>query len=79
MTYSDKRLVASYIRLFESLSAVNKLELSAQLSKSVQREKTSRDAEFYNSFGAFGSDKPAEEITADIKASRQFRKRDISF
>lgn len=79
MTYPSKHLIDSYASLFESLSALNKLELIERLSKSLQREKTDKEAEFYSSFGAFASTKSAEEISADIKASRKFRKKDISF
>ena len=79
MTYPNKHLIKSYASLFESLSAINKLELIERLSKSLQRDKTDQEADFYKSFGAFASTKSAEDIIVDIKANRKFRKKDISF
>lgn len=79
MTYTDKYIVASYAGLFEGLSTISKLELIESLSKSLRREEADRETRFYDSFGTFASEKSAEEIVADIKASRQFRKKDISF
>jgi len=38
-----------------------------------------KDDNFYKSFGAFASKKPAEEIIADIKLSKEFRKKEIKF
>lgn len=38
-----------------------------------------KDKEFHKSFGAFSSEKSAEEIISDIKASRKFRDKDIKF
>ncbi len=40
-------------------------------------EKSKKEKDFYKSFGAFGSDKPAEEIIKEIKANRKFRKKDL--
>lgn len=79
MTYTDKHIVASYAGLFEGLSTISKLELIESLSKSLRREEADKETRFYDSFGAFASEKVAEEIVTDIKASRQFRKKDISF
>jgi hypothetical protein len=33
--------------------------------------------DFYNSFGAFASEKSAEEIINEIKESRNFRNKDL--
>ena len=79
MTYPNKHLIDSYASLFESLSALNKLELIEHLSKLLQRKKTDKEAAFYSSFGAFASTKSAEEIITEIKASREFCKKDVSF
>ncbi|PWH82239.1 helix-turn-helix domain-containing protein [Brumimicrobium oceani] len=35
------------------------------------------EQDFYKSFGAFGSEKSAEEISREIKESRRFRKKDL--
>jgi hypothetical protein len=47
------------------------MELIENLSKSLKKEKKSKDNSFYKSFAAFGSEKPANEIIAEIKASRK--------
>lgn len=79
MSYTDKHIVETYSGLFEGLSSMSKIELIENLSKSLKTETKARDDQFYKSFGAFASDKSAEEIVADIKSSRKFRKKEIKF
>ena len=79
MTHTNKHLIDAYVSLFEGLSATSKLELIENLAQSLQRDKSDQEARFYQSFGAFGSDKTAEEIAADIRARRQFCQKDITF
>jgi len=79
MSYADKHIVETYSGLFEGLSSDNKLELIETLSKSLKIEEKSKDESFYKAFGAWTSDKTAEEIIADIRSSRVFRKKDIEF
>jgi len=79
MTYTEKRIVENYSGLFEGLSSDSKIELIESLSKSLNSEKKFVDKAFYKSFGAFASDKSAEEIIAEIKSSRKFRKKEIHF
>ena len=38
-----------------------------------------KESAFYKSFGAFDSNKSAEEIIANIKSSRKFRKKELKF
>jgi len=76
MTHVEKNIIKTYSGLFEGLSSFSKLELLENLVKSIRRDKKSKEKEFFKSFGAFGSDKPAEEIADEIKESRKFRKRD---
>lgn len=75
MTYTDKRIIASYSGLFEGLSTANKVELIESLSKSLKVEKETKEAAFYKSFA---SNQSAEEIIKEIKTSRKFRKKEIS-
>ncbi len=77
MSYTDRHIVETYSSLFEGLSSLNKIELIESLSKSLKVENTTKDKKFYKSFGAFASDRPAEKIVADIKASRKFRTKEI--
>ena len=79
MTYVDKRIVETYSGIFEGLSSLNKIELIESLSKSLKTEQKKKEDRFYHSFGAFASDKSAQEIIADIKESRKFRNREIEF
>ena len=79
MSYTDRHIVETYSGLFEGLSTLSKIELIESLSKSLKNEKTTKDSKFYKSFGAFSSEKSAEEIIADIKSSRKFRNKEIKF
>jgi hypothetical protein len=69
MTFTEKHIVETYSGMFEGLNTASKMELIEALSKSLQRIAKNKENAFYKSFGAFGSEKPAEEITRDIKQS----------
>jgi ribosomal protein L20A (L18A) len=45
--------------------------------KSLKSEKRNKENNFYKSFGAFASEKSAEEIIAELKSSRKFRRKEI--
>ncbi len=77
MNFTDKHIVETYSDLLEGLSSASKLELIESLSKSLKVEQKNKDKKFYDSFGAFTSEKSSEEIIKDIRASRVFRKREI--
>lgn len=77
MSYTDRIIVETYSGLFEGLSSLNKIELIESLSRSLKMELTTRETTFYKSFGAFSSEKSAEEIIADIKSSRKFKNKEI--
>ena len=77
MSTTEKYIVKTYSDLFEGLSVIGKLELIESLTKSLKAEKSKKEKDFYKSFGTFGSDKSAEEIVKEIKASRKFRKKDL--
>ena len=79
MSYTEKHLVEAYSGLFEGLSSMSKIELIEKLSKSLKKEKKTKEDDFYKSFGAFVSTKTAEEIIKDIRSSRSFRKKEIKF
>lgn len=79
MSYTDKHIIESYSLLFEGLSSLSKIELIESLTKSLKREKTLKADTFFKSFGAFSSDKSAEEIILEIKSNRTFRNREINF
>ena len=77
MTFTDKHIVKTYSKLFKGLNEDSKVELIENLSKSLKSKKERKDAGFYESFGAFESEKSANEIIAEIKSSRKFREKDI--
>lgn len=79
MSYTDRQIVETYSGLFEGLSSLNKIELIESLSKSLKTEMTTKEETFYKSFGAFSSEKSAEDIIKDIKSNRKFRDKEIKF
>jgi len=79
MSYTDKHIIESYSLLFDGLSSLTKIELIESLTKSLKRERTLKKDTFFKSFGAFGSEKSAEEIAEEIKSSRKFRNKEIKF
>ncbi|WP_281234236.1 hypothetical protein [Flavobacterium gelatinilyticum] len=66
MTVTDKHILESYSNLFEGLSFSNKIELIERLTKSIKSNKA-KESNFYKSFGAFASEKNAEDIVSEIK------------
>ncbi|MEM9673066.1 MAG: hypothetical protein AAF992_10755 [Bacteroidota bacterium] len=77
MSYTEKYIVETYAGLMEGLSPESKIELIESLAKSLKSKKKTTEKNFYQSFGAFVSDKSAKEIAAEIKTSRKFRKKEI--
>lgn len=78
MTVTYKNILESYSDLFEGLSFNNKIELIERLTKSLKIKK-SKENNFYKSFGAFASEKSAEEIVSGIKSNRNFKNTGIKF
>lgn len=78
MTVTDKNILETYSNLFEGLSFSNKIELLQRLTKSLKGNK-SKENNFYKSFGAFASEKSAEDIISDIKSNRNFKNKEIKF
>ena len=79
MTFTDKNIIENYLKLFESLNPMSKLELIEKLTKSLKAESKSKESDFYKSFGAFSTEKTSDEINTDIKSSRKFRTKEIKF
>ncbi|RAJ29532.1 hypothetical protein [Pedobacter cryoconitis] len=79
MTVATKNIIDTYSYLFEGLDSFTKLELIERLTKSLKKEKNTKEKEFFKSFGAFPEDKSAETITEEIKASRSFKDKDFKF
>ena len=79
MSYTDRHIVETYSGLFEGLSSLSKIELIESLSKSLKVEKSTKESNFFKSFGAFSSKKSAKEIVKEIIASRTFKNKEIKF
>ena len=67
-------LIDNYFGLLSSLSSENKLKLIAKLSNSIINEATDNDNIVDKFFGAFKSEKSAEELIKEIRESRTFNR-----
>ncbi|TRX37607.1 hypothetical protein [Flavobacterium restrictum] len=79
MSYTERHIIETYSMLFDGLSPLSKIKLIESLTKSLKKGKTEKGATFYKSFGAFSTDKTAEEVVLEIKSSRKFKNTEISF
>ena len=77
MTVTEKYIVETYLSLFEGLNSTSKIELLEKLAKSLKKGHKSTDKDFFKSFGAFSSEKSAEEITKEIEESRNSNREDL--
>lgn len=75
----DASILDGYLHLAASLPTASKLDLIARLSASVKSDMTHRKNTFSKAFGAFESAQTAEEIIADLRASRTFTRQIESF
>ena len=79
MSNSDKYLIETYSSLFDGLNPLTKIALIERLTKSLKKDAKHKTNNFLKSFGAFASEKSAEVIIEEIKESRKFRNREITF
>lgn len=77
MTYSN--ISSTYSGLFEGLSVISKIELIELLTKSLKKQVSDKEKDFFQSFGAFATEKSADEIIVEIKESRNFTQKDLQF
>jgi hypothetical protein len=63
-----------YFGFLKNLNANSKLDLISQLSQSLKESDKSQEASLQSLFGAYKSDETAEEIIAEIRASRVFNR-----
>jgi putative IMPACT (imprinted ancient) family translation regulator len=71
-------IVDGYIGLLDNLSPNDKLELISKLTDSVKTDLKNKKSSFKKAFGAFDSEKSAEEIIEEIRSSRTFTRKIIS-
>lgn len=88
MTFTDGHIDDTYL---ESLSTGGKLELIEKLVKllkagkkktekkedSIEKERKKRHKALSNAFGSYVSEKSAEDIIAELKAARSFKRKEI--
>jgi hypothetical protein len=79
MTYTNRNIISTYSGLFEGLSTISKIELIELLTKSLKKQVTDKEKDFFQSFGAFTTEKNADEMIAEIKKSRKFTQKDLEF
>ena len=65
-------LINGYIRLLRNLSPDSKLNLIEKLTKSLRLDLTRNRKSLRRAFGAFKSDKTADELIKEIRESRTF-------
>jgi hypothetical protein len=71
-TETNTTIINGYVELLDNLSPDNKLDLISKLTASVKMDLGNRKSSFKKSFGAFVSEKTAEEIIEEIRNSRLF-------
>jgi hypothetical protein len=77
MAQAGKHIVDAYSELLGGLSAEDMRAIVSHLSKTLKKGRPGAEEAFYATFGGFASEQTAEEIVADIRASRRFRNRDF--
>lgn len=63
-------IIDGYVGLLDNLSTGDKLDLIAKLTASVKTDLVNKKSSFKKAFGAFDSEKTAEEIIEEIRNSR---------
>lgn len=77
--YTSKVLIDNYFGLISSLSRENKIKLIAKLSSSIVDESVEKNNAADKFFGAFQSEKSAEELIKEIRESRTFNRKIEAF
>ena len=67
-------LAEYYFGFLENLNADSKLDLISKLSQSLRKDETTQETSLQSLFGAYKSDETADEIIAEIRASRVFNR-----
>lgn len=71
----NTNLIDSYFSVLKNLSSDNKLELIARLSKSMKSPKRVKAGSVQSLYGAFQSDRSADELIDEIKKARSFNRK----
>jgi hypothetical protein len=73
-TNNTSILIENYFGLLNSLSRENKIKLVAKLSNSIANEVSEKEDVVDKFYGAFKSEKSAEELIKEIRESRTFNR-----
>lgn len=65
-------IIDGYLQMLDNLSPSNKLDLISKLTDSIKLDITNKKLSFKEAFGAFESEKSADEIINEIRSSRVF-------
>jgi len=65
-------LIDGYLQMLDNLSPSDKLDLISKLTDSVKSDIKNKKSSFKEAFGAFESEKSADEIINEIRRSRTF-------
>jgi hypothetical protein len=79
MSAVEMNIINGYIELLENLSPSTKLELISKLTSSIKSDLKRKRSSFKKAYGAFESDKSAEEIIEELRSSRNFNRQIESF
>ncbi|HEX8356289.1 MAG TPA: hypothetical protein VF610_02710 [Segetibacter sp.] len=63
-----------YFGFLKNLNPNSKLELISKLSQSMKDDEQAPDASLQSLFGAYKSEETADEIIAELRASRVFKR-----
>ena len=74
-TNTNTVLIDNYFGLLSSLSRENKIKLIEKLSSSIDNEAAEKENVVDKFFGAFKSEKSAEELIKEIRESRTFNRK----
>lgn len=64
-----------YFDFLKNLNSDSKLDLISKLSQSIKEKKLSPERTLRSLFGAYQSDETADEIIAELRASRVFNRK----
>ncbi len=73
-TERNKKLIESYYELLRNLSPDNKLELIERLTQSLKIDVNKDSGSLQKAFGAYRSDKNADQLIKEIRESRNFNR-----
>jgi hypothetical protein len=74
-TSNNTVVLDNYLGLLKGLSRENKIKLVARLTRDIAEETDKKGEEVVDKFfGAFKSNKPTDEMIAEIRKSRNFNR-----